>query len=298
MRRTISATLTSGLAVGLLAATGASAQAVTLQTPFPCGTTIVGKAYTGHSPVNAIDFNGPGGGDTDLGWPVVAAADGTVRGAGYSTTTGYGNNVEITHAGGVRTFYAHLQSFSVKAGQKVKRGQVIGKLGKSSAKYSFSAHLHYEQRSASGAVVVPYFNGKKALEFQHFGIGQTYKSTNCGTSNPTPNPPTPPSTGGGGGRVGVKLPNISKRRAATISTDNGLRVSARKGRTTSSAIVRKLASGASVSIVCQANGQRVKGKFGVSRLWDLIDLGNGRGAWVTDTYVSTGSDGRVAPRCS
>lgn len=289
MRSTISATLTSGLALGLLAASGA--EAATLSTPFPCGTTIVGKAYSGHSPAGAIDFNGPGGGDTDLGMPVVAAAAGEVIGSSYSKTTGYGNNVEIRHADGTRTFYAHLQTRAVSDGAKVKRGRLVGKLGRSSAKYSVSAHLHYEQRNASGSVVTPYFDGKKAREFQNFGVGQTYKSTNCGTSPTTPMPPS-------GGRAGVELPAISHRRVATIRTDNGLRVSARRGRTTSSKIVRRLSSGAKVRIVCQARGQRVTGNFGTSRLWDLVDLGNGRGAWVTDTYVSTGSDGRVAPACS
>ena len=41
----------------------------------------------------------------------------------------------------------------------------------------------------------------------------------------------------------------------------------------------------------------MSGKFGTSNLWDLIAIGNGRGVYVTDTYVYTGSDGRVAPDC-
>ena len=52
-----------------------------------------------------------------------------------------------------------------------------------------------------------------------------------------------------------------------------------------------------MKIVCQTRGEKVTGKFGTSRLWDLVAIGNGRGVYVTDTYVFTGSDGRVAPDC-
>ena len=106
-----------------------------------------------------------------------------------------------------------------------------------------------------------------------------------------------PAGEGGGSTRGVALPKIANRTAASISTDNGLRVSGRKKPSTRSARVLRFKSGSAVKIVCQKRGQSVTGKFGTSKIWDLIDIGGGRGAFVTDTYVYTGSDGRVAPGC-
>jgi uncharacterized protein YraI len=95
----------------------------------------------------------------------------------------------------------------------------------------------------------------------------------------------------------VPLPNIATRFAATIQTDNGLPVSGRRGPRTAAKEVKKFSNGDKVKIVCQKRGEKVTGKFGTSRLWDLVAIGNGRGVYVTDTYVFTGSDGRVAPDC-
>ena len=97
--------------------------------------------------------------------------------------------------------------------------------------------------------------------------------------------------------AGVALPNTSYRRAAEVRTDNGLAVAGRKGPRTAAAKVNAYRNGDKVKIVCQKRGERVTGKFGTSNLWDLIAIGNGRGVYVTDTYVYTGSDGRVAPDC-
>jgi cell wall-associated NlpC family hydrolase len=96
---------------------------------------------------------------------------------------------------------------------------------------------------------------------------------------------------------GVPLPAFEQRRTATIQTDNGLAVAARMRPGPRSRKVLELHGGSQVRIVCQRRGKRVRGKFGTSRLWDLIDIGGGRGAYVTDTYVFTGSDGRVARTC-
>ncbi len=283
--------VTTTITVAVLGTAGASAaQADVLQMPFTCNQTVTGKAYSGHKPANAIDFNGLGGGDTDLGMPILAAGAGVVKVSTYYTTNGYGNAIEIDHGGGKSTFYAHLRDRGVGAGARVKRGQLIGHLGKSSAKYTFSAHLHYEQRQ-NGSVVQASFNGSPSPTYARYGSATTMKSANCGTSAPTPS-----SKPSGSGK-GVKLPAISSRFAARIQTDNGLRVSGRRGVSTSATVVRKFASGTGVKIVCQKSGQRVRGKFGISNIWDLIDIGGGRGVYVTDTYVYTGSDGRVAPTC-
>lgn len=76
------------------------------------------------------------------GTPVRATADGKVVDAGRNG--GYGIMVEIDHGGGYRTRYAHLSSMSVKTGDTVKRGQVVGKVG--STGRSTGPHLHYEVR--------------------------------------------------------------------------------------------------------------------------------------------------------
>ncbi|MDA8100483.1 MAG: peptidoglycan DD-metalloendopeptidase family protein [Nitrospiraceae bacterium] len=74
------------------------------------------------------------------GTPVVAAADGVVVKAGFST--GYGNMVEIHHGYRIRTLYAHNSRLNVKAGQRVHRGDVIAYAGDSGS--STGPHLHYE----------------------------------------------------------------------------------------------------------------------------------------------------------
>ena len=57
---------------------------------------------------------------------------------------GYGNLVIINHGGGVTTHYAHLSSFDVQVGERVERGQIVGRAG--STGRATSAHLHYELR--------------------------------------------------------------------------------------------------------------------------------------------------------
>jgi murein DD-endopeptidase MepM/ murein hydrolase activator NlpD len=74
------------------------------------------------------------------GTPVIAPADGVVTFSGRWKT--YGNVVEISHGYGFVTRYAHLEKQLVRKGQRVKRGDVIARVG-SSGKSTFS-HLHYE----------------------------------------------------------------------------------------------------------------------------------------------------------
>jgi murein DD-endopeptidase MepM/ murein hydrolase activator NlpD len=76
------------------------------------------------------------------GTPVMAPADGVVTKAGFGT--GYGNMVEISHGYGIRTIYGHNSRLNVKAGQRVKRGDVISYVGDSGS--STGPHLHYEVR--------------------------------------------------------------------------------------------------------------------------------------------------------
>jgi len=77
---------------------------------------------------------------TDHGQPVYATANGTVQSAGAAGA--YGNMVTIDHGFGLTTRYAHLQAFKVRAGDAVRRGDVIGLVG--STGRSTGDHVHYE----------------------------------------------------------------------------------------------------------------------------------------------------------
>ena len=81
---------------------------------------------------------------TDYAAPTGARAWATARGrvvhAGWKGS--YGKMVEIEHANGYRTRYAHLSRVAVKRGQRVEQQQVIGRVGKTGR--ATGAHLHYE----------------------------------------------------------------------------------------------------------------------------------------------------------
>jgi murein DD-endopeptidase MepM/ murein hydrolase activator NlpD len=98
------------------------------------------------------DWNGRSGGDSDLGDPVYAIADGIVTFA-YNVRTGWGNVVLTRHAyrdpasGQIKyidTLNGHLDKIMVKTGQQIKRGQQIGTIGSNFGMYP--AHLHFEMR--------------------------------------------------------------------------------------------------------------------------------------------------------
>lgn len=98
------------------------------------------------------DWNGRAGGNTDLGDPVYAIADGVVTFA-HNVRQGWGNVVLTRHAyrdpgsGQVRfidTLNGHLDRITVKTGQRIKRGQQIGTIGSNFGMYP--AHLHFEIR--------------------------------------------------------------------------------------------------------------------------------------------------------
>jgi murein DD-endopeptidase MepM/ murein hydrolase activator NlpD len=77
-----------------------------------------------------------------MGTPVVAAASGTVIIAGCQN--GYGNVVYIDHGNGLSTRYGHLSHIDATIGQKIMRGEVLGRVG--STGRSTGPHLHYEVR--------------------------------------------------------------------------------------------------------------------------------------------------------
>ncbi len=77
---------------------------------------------------------------TKKGTRIVSPADGTI--IEISTNRGYGKTVKISHGFGLTTLYAHLDSYNVKVGQKIKRGDTIAFVG--STGRSTGPHLHYE----------------------------------------------------------------------------------------------------------------------------------------------------------
>lgn len=85
---------------------------------------------------DGMDFAAPNG------TSVYATGDGTVIEAGWNS--GYGNTIDINHGYGYTTRFAHLSEILVKPGQKVKRGDLIGKVGNTGK--STGSHLHYEVR--------------------------------------------------------------------------------------------------------------------------------------------------------
>jgi murein DD-endopeptidase MepM/ murein hydrolase activator NlpD len=83
------------------------------------------------------------------GTPIKAAEEGVVAYAG-SELKGYGNLVLVRHANGFVTAYAHASELSVKKGETVKRGQVIGKAG--STGNVTGPQLHFEVRKGATPV--------------------------------------------------------------------------------------------------------------------------------------------------
>jgi murein DD-endopeptidase MepM/ murein hydrolase activator NlpD len=77
---------------------------------------------------------------TNIGNPIVATADGIV--IKVQTDKYLGKNVTISHGNGFTTVYGHMSQFAVKAGQKVKRRDVIGYIGQTGK--AAGPHVHYE----------------------------------------------------------------------------------------------------------------------------------------------------------
>lgn len=158
----LAATITLALrAAALLLCTTAALHARTMRVPLADGFDYaVGKPdgagyykFRGFMPNGHLgeDWNGRGGGDTDLGDPIYCIGDGVVV---YSDNyrSGWGNVIIIRHAfrdttGKIQmvdSLYGHLHERKAKLYDLVKRGQLIGTMGSNNGMYA--VHLHLEVR--------------------------------------------------------------------------------------------------------------------------------------------------------
>lgn len=121
-----------------------------------------------------MDFSAP------IGTPVYATGDGEVVEVTGSkrSRVGFGLEIKIDHGFGYETLYGHLNTFNVKRGQKVKRGDIIAYVGNTGG--STAPHLHYEVHK-NGRAVNPTYYYYKDLTPQEYdkmiaissNIGQT-----------------------------------------------------------------------------------------------------------------------------
>ena len=120
--------------------------------PCPSSTRVTSDYGTRVSPMSGASSNHKG---IDIGASagadIIAAADGTVTAASYSSVAG--NYVMIDHGGGLYTVYMHASSLLVSPGQTVSAGDVIAKVG--STGISTGSHLHFGV-SLNGSYVSPW----------------------------------------------------------------------------------------------------------------------------------------------
>lgn len=115
--------------------------------------------YQNHT---GVDLRAP------YGSPVLAVYDGVVTRASYYC--GYGHCIDIKHASGYSSRYAHLSKYSVRVGGKVRKGQVIGSVGSSGV--STGPHLHLEL-ARNNAVLNPF--SVKMMPTEKPSVGDKFK---------------------------------------------------------------------------------------------------------------------------
>lgn len=154
--------------------------------PFACGLSFpVSQAHDTGSHKNtdvwAWDFKMP------VGVPITAAADGLVRLARGDSTVGgcgeefaaYSNYLVLAHEGGYETQYLHFQSIVVKAGQKVKAGELIGYAGKTG--WACGSHLHFKVTRATGR---GWNNDSVPARFKGYGDPQAHTLVSAPSCEP------------------------------------------------------------------------------------------------------------------
>ncbi|CAN5651715.1 M23 family metallopeptidase [soil metagenome] len=108
---------------------------------------------------SGMDFTAP------VGTPIHATGNGTVSKIEYDGR-GYGNNVVVNHGWGFESLYGHMSKITVRPGQKISRGDLIGYVGSTGA--STGPHLHYEVRKGGNPVNPAnfYYNDLTPEEYQ------------------------------------------------------------------------------------------------------------------------------------
>lgn len=223
----------------LMAATGLTLETarVPLADGFqaPVGLTGTKRYYVarGYRPNGHLgeDWNGEGGGDTDLGDPVYCTANGIVVFA-QDYRLGWGNVIIVRHAYRENTaikyvdsLYGHLDRILVRVGQTVTRGQLIGKIGNNHGQYD--AHLHFELRKN---IEIGMFRNSFARDLSNYWVPSDFIAARASlaggemASVPINNfPAQPPPLVAGPKQY---TPMVSFGRAKTFSTpDNGLSTS-------------------------------------------------------------------------
>ncbi len=123
--------------VGCASSDGSYSSSPTFSWPVRKGKLTQAFKYKGHRH-DGVDISGP------KGTPIYAAAAGTVIYAGQDFS-GYGNLIIIEHGSEKwATFYAHLDGFKVRQGQRVSKGLPIGLMGRTGR--ATGVHLHFEVR--------------------------------------------------------------------------------------------------------------------------------------------------------
>ena len=133
-----------------------SARPINVAVNFTSGFGVRSDPFRGRAAMHGgVDLAGP------VGTPVYATADGIVAKSEWNSG-GYGNLVEINHGQGIETRYGHLSRLIARAGQRVRRGDLIGLMG--STGRSTGSHLHYEVRIDGRAVnPIPFMQSTDTL---------------------------------------------------------------------------------------------------------------------------------------
>lgn len=155
------------------------------------------------------DYNGPGGGNSDLGMDVKCLGDGVVEACIFwnGSSYGFGNHIFIRHelteelyqaikrdygidSRILYSHYAHLSKIAVNVGQEVNKGQLIAKLGNSGTVY---AHVHVELRKATGLGYESYPSFKPVEWINQYYLPPYLAITKYLVPIQPPPPPLPPT---------------------------------------------------------------------------------------------------------
>lgn len=181
----------SATASSAAAADDVGVLATSHKSPFNCGKTFYANNWTPtHNPSGSIDWQNYSS-DAINGETVRATAAGTATFANAGSP-GYGQWVQIVHSDGTRTRYAHLATMVRNPGQtmSVSQGTVIGTVG---ATGTTAPHLHYEQRTSSGAM-----DTSPTVEGVTVSLGQKKAITSTSSCGGGSNPYTPTEVCGSG----------------------------------------------------------------------------------------------------